>query len=329
MKILLRLPNWLGDLVMSTAFVTAVQQQYPGSEIHAIVKKELLGVARLIPSIHTIHSFSKQEFKGLRGVYRFGRQLKIEEFDLFFSLTDSISSAIMGLATSSKKRIGFRKEGRAIFMTKTYNKPKGLHRVDEYISLLELFTGCIVKHRKVEIRPISSVQENRELILINFNSEAASRRMPLMKGRKLLSDLIAAFPNAQLGLIGATKEKGFVDDLMQGLLHAKNLVNFSGKTNLDELVELMASAQVILTTDSGPAHLANSLATPTIVLFGAGNEWNTAPYNKQNLHIIRAGQLPCEPCVKNTCILYGVPKCLELLDGQQIIQCINLYRRHA
>ena len=76
----------------------------------------------------------------------------------------------------------------------------------------------------------------------------------------------------------------------------------------------------MITTDSGPAHVANALGTPTIVLFGAGNENNTAPYNKNNSTIIRFGQLPCEPCVNNVCKVYGTPECLLRLDDNFIVQ---------
>ena len=82
---------------------------------------------------------------------------------------------------------------------------------------------------------------------------------------------------------------------------------------------------MILSTDSGPAHLANAIGLPVVVLFGAGNEFNTAPFNKQKRMIIRYGQLNCEPCVKNTCKLYDVPKCMEMLDELQIISALHLY----
>src|SRR5207253_1862329 len=105
--------------------------------------------------------------------------------------------------------------------------------------------------------------------------------------------------------------------------------NYAGKTNLVGLANLMAESKVVLTTDSGPAHLANSVGTPTIALFGAGDEHNTAPYNKGNLTVIRAGRLECEPCVTNTCLLYGMPKCMKLLDELQIINAVSLYLKDA
>src|ERR1041385_1226182 len=141
MKILIRLPNWLGDVVMSTAFVGAVKQLYPDAQVDVIIKKELGAIASFIPGLNKIHLFSKQEYQGLQGVYRFGKALGTEKYDLFFCLPDSLSSAVMGWATRAKKRIGFGKEGGGFLMTNTYKKPANLHRTDEYVTLLEQFTG--------------------------------------------------------------------------------------------------------------------------------------------------------------------------------------------
>lgn len=321
MKILIRLPNWLGDVVMGTAFVGAVRQIYPGAEIDVILKKELGGIASRIRGLHQVHLFSKQEYQGLGGVYRFGKTLRAENYDLFFCLPDSLSSAVMGWAARAKKRIGFGKEGRFFLMTNSYKKPADLHRTDEYISLLEQFTGKKITERQVRLQA-QTVTNNNNRIVLNFNSEAISRRMPIDKGRQLISTLTNAFKNTRFVVVGSPKEKAYVDELLSGTEHVEN---YAGKTSLDGLCDLMASSKAVLTTDSGPAHLANSLGVPTIVLFGAGNEQNTAPYNKENLKVIRAGKLECEPCVRNTCKLYGIPKCMQLIDEIEIINALSLY----
>ncbi len=328
MKILIRLPNWLGDVVMSTAFIGAVQQLYPDSTLDVIIKKELSGIAELIPGINTINSFSKSEYSGLSGVYRYGKKLKSERYDLFFCLPDSLSSAVMGWATKAKKRIGFRKEGRNFLLTNSYKRPSELHRADEYVALLELYSDKKIADRAVKLA--SDEKPAREnLVVLNFNSEAVSRRMPLDKGKQLLQTLTTTFKNVRFAMVGSPKEKEFIDELLTDALHGDRIENFAGKTNLKGLCEIMASAKAVLTTDSGPAHLANSLGTPTIVLFGAGDERNTAPYNQQHLHVIRAGKLECEPCVRNTCKLYGIPKCMQLLDEMKIINALSFYLHHA
>ncbi|RYY08316.1 MAG: lipopolysaccharide heptosyltransferase II [Sphingobacteriaceae bacterium] len=323
MKILVRLPNWLGDMVMATAFVEGLHTFYPNSEIHAIIKKEISALAALIPHIHTIHPFSKKEFKGLAGVYHFGKNLKTENFDLFFTLPDSFSSALIGWASNSKKRIGFKKEGRSFLLTDTYQKPKALHRVDEYISLLEQFAKQALKTKTVALS-VGRKNVSKNILLINFNSEAESRRMPVIKARQITITLLNKFPEIKIGFLGTPNETPFINTIISGLNNQERIINFAGKTTLVELTDLIADAKAVLSTDSGPAHLTNSIGTPLVIIFGAGNEFNTAPYNKNNLHIVRLGQLPCEPCVKNTCI-FGSPKCLELLENQKLIEPLSLY----
>jgi lipopolysaccharide heptosyltransferase II len=329
MKILIRLPNWLGDVVMSTAFIAAVKQLYPDALVDVIIKKELSNIATLITGINQIHLFSKQEFPGLRGVYRFGKNLRSQQYDLFFSLPDSISAATMGWATGAKKRIGFGKEGSFLLLTKVCKKPVNVHRVDEYLSMLEQFAGTAITERQVKLSAGDLTAKNNNRVLINLNSEAESRRMPLHKGIRLVSALSKTFPDVTFAFIGGPKDVEYVNQLTMNVGSAIQIENYAGKTDLGGLANLMAESRVLLTTDSGPGHLANSVGTPTIALFGAGNEHNTAPYNKGDLTVIRAGQLPCEPCVKNTCVLYGIPKCMELLDEVQIINAVSLYLNHV
>jgi lipopolysaccharide heptosyltransferase II len=327
MKILVRLPNWLGDVVMSTAFIGAVKQLYPLAQVDVIVKKELSSIAALIPGLTQIHSFSKDEYKGLGGVYRYGKNLRSHKYDIFFTLPDSLSSAIMGKATGAKQRIGYSKEGGFFLLTKVCKRPANVHRVDEYLSILEQVNEMPVTGRKVLLTATDAKPNN--LILINFNSEAESRRMPLDKAKVLLNLLTNIFAGQRFGLIGAPKDAVFLEQVLVDIANRERIENYTGKTTLVTLTNLMAGAKVLLTTDSGPAHLANAVGIPVIALFGAGNEHNTAPYNKTNLTVIRAGQLSCEPCVRNECKLYGIPKCMELLDEPRIVNALSLYLNHA
>ena len=327
MNILIRLPNWLGDVVMATAFIDAVLIKYPSATVDVIIKKELQSIAELIPGINKVHAFSKQENLGLRGVYHYGKTLRTESYDIFYNLPHSLSSFIMAWASGAKQRIGFRKEGGLFLLTRSIKKRKNLHRVEEYLLLLENKGDNVIPKQKVVLRIPSPELEN--IVAVNFNSEASSRRMPLHKGKNIINSLTAHFPDINFVFIGSPKESSFIDDLLTGLHNSARLQNYAGKTNLTGLAQLMAGSKAVLTTDSGPAHLANAVGVPTIVLFGAGDENNTAPYNKGGLTVIRYGELVCEPCVRNTCKLYGIPKCMEMLDEIKIINALSLYLNYA
>ena len=324
-NILIRLPNWLGDVVMSSAFVGAVKEFYPGAVIDAIVKKELGDAASLIPGLNKLYFFSKQESPGLMSAYSFGKQLRAEKYDLFFNLPESFSSQVMAKGTRAKKRVGFSKEGSFFLLTNSFERPKNVHRVEEYVSLLEQFCGKKAGSISVELNVDKPDQPVDNLVIINFNSEASSRRMPLEKAKHILNLLTNTFIKTHFTFIGSKKEAEFIEQVIEGADHKDRLENFAGRTDLAGLASLLGSANIVLTTDSGPAHLANSVGAPTVVLFGAGNERNTAPYNKKGLRVIRYGKLECEPCVKNTCKLYGVPKCMQMIDEMEIIAALKIY----
>ncbi|MBK7306748.1 MAG: glycosyltransferase family 9 protein [Chitinophagaceae bacterium] len=172
----------------------------------------------------------------------------------------------------------------------------------------------------VQLKTDGAVKGNA--VVININSEAVSRRLPAEKAISIITAVRHAIPN-EIILVGSNKEADFVNEVFNALPNTNNITNKAGKTNLPELLQLFAGSAAVLTTDSGPAHVANALGVHTIVLFGAGNENNTAPYNKDNRSIIRLGQLACEPCVSNTCKIYGVPQCLVRLDENLITASVK------
>ncbi len=315
MNILVRLPNWLGDVVMSAAFINALKIHYPEAAIHVIIKKGLEPILDFFPTITSIHTFKKDEHKRLPSLFAFGKNLKhTVRPDLFFSLPDSFSSAVIGYASGAKQRVGFRSQMRSPLLTHAYKKKKNLHRVREYLDLMEQFTGKTISPEPI----LRNTTSRGNYIVVNFNSEATSRRMPEAKAISLLEKIVLQ-SNAPVKLIGAASDEKFINSIAAAVNHP-SLENLSGKTTLYDLAKILRDASVFVTTDSGPAHLANILGTPTVVLFGAGNEFNTAPFFNEKLSIIRAGQLPCEPCVKNKCVLYGIPKCMELLDEERIVR---------
>jgi heptosyltransferase II len=322
MRILVRLPNWLGDMVMSVGFIKQIPGFFPGAEISVIAKKGIHELLPFFPPLKQEFVFDKQQFNGVKGVLQFGKRIKqAGTFDLFFCLPDSFSAAVMAWATGSNKRVGYKNELRQLLLTDSFKKVKGLHRVEEYIRLLELFT------KKEGTIPDVSLQHNFTKaghLVVNINSEASSRRLTVTKAVELL-DFLRSSIQQKIVLIGTAKEREFVDSVVEKLKDRQNVQNLAGQTSLHQLAEVLASAQLMISTDSGPAHLANALGTHTIVLFGAGNESNTAPYEKRWRNIIRLGELSCEPCEKNVCMRYETPQCLERLSSHRIVETVKLH----
>ncbi len=319
MKILVRLPNWLGDLVMSAGFLEHLTKVYTGAQVDVIAKKGIHQLTAYFNGINDVYVFDKQEYPGLKGAAKFGIQIRQKhQYDIAFCLPESFSSAMMLWQTKAKQRVGFGKELRSFMLTHSYSKPKGMHRVEEYIYLLEKYSRIACSTPKVHLKNTFTQHPNR--ILINVNSEADSRRLPVQKAISII-DKIRSNTDADLILVGSPKEVPHVTAVFEGLADKHGISNLAGKTNMDELIVLFSQSKVMLTTDSGPMHLANALGVHTVALEGASDEKNTAPYNKERSSLIRYGKLPCEPCVKNTC-RFGQPECLLRMDESVIVKAV-------
>lgn len=320
MNILIRLPNWLGDMVMSIYFVRAVQDQYPHAQISVIVKKGLNGLLEYFPPVKHQFIFSKEEYKGITGLYRFGRKIRsTEQFDLFFCLPDSFSSAFMGWTTGAKQKVGYKKEGRNFLLTNSYERDKKPHRVIQYLQLLEHFTGNQI-NPSPDLVLNDTLTEKRGFI-VNIHSEAQSRRIPKEKAITLI-DMLCSKTNESITLIGASKDVAYTNEVVAALQTSHRINNLAGKTSLPALVELFGQSKAILSSDSGPAHLANAAGLPVVVLFGAGDENETGPYYKASSQVIRLGKLSCEPCRRNECKFGIAPPCLTDLSNELVVDTV-------
>jgi len=321
MKILVRLPNWLGDMVMSTGFLNLLRETFPSAEITVILKKGLESLADLLPGIDKCVEFDRHNYRGLQGVSAFCRE-KLDEkgYDIYFSLPDSFSAAWLGFCSKSKQRSGYRGNWRNLLLTKSLKKEQGRHRAEEYAFLLSPFTDKKLELNSVRFK--SDKQENFNLLpilLFNINSVAVSRRLPKNKAVEFAEKIMQDF-KIQLIFCGSTSEKEFVGSVTQNL-HGSFWQDLSGSGTLTELIEIINRADFVLTTDSGPAHLATALGKKSVVLFGAGNPHNTAPFSDKSM-FIRSRIEKCIPCVKNSCRYGAEPLCMHSLTYDDLKQAL-------
>lgn len=316
-SILIRLPNWLGDMVMAYPFMDSLRQTYPKARIDIICKKGLEELVPFFGKFDNIFPFDKKKHSGINGVYAFGKGLKKNGYDLFICLPNSFSSALMGYATGAKHRVGYAKEMRQFFLTKTpIRPPEATHRSEVYRHLLADFNPNIIK-RDLPFLHINNPSDlfsmpDGKILVFNVNSNADSRRLPVFKALEFLRHWLTN-TDYQIVLPGHHTERQYVENIAQ-LANAPNRIfNAAGKTSIPQLMSLLYQADLMVTTDTGIAHLGNAMGTKTIMLLGAADERVTAPIFSKNLKMPRVPGLDCAPCVRNTCKVGGVP-CLAKME---------------
>ena len=327
--ILVRLPNWVGDVIMALPFIDEIKRSFPDHLLHIIIRKGLEDILTFTEGIETTYVYSKNEYKGLVGGFRFGKKLSKKcDFDIFFCLPNSFSSAWIGYFTRSKNRIGFKKEMRNFLLSQSFKKPSGQHRVHDYLFLIKEYSSLktssiksslYLREKHALVRNVS----DKKNLLLNINSEAFSRRIPIENAASLLI-MLGETKNYNIYLSGSAKEAPYVQKVISLLPKGFKVENMAGRTSLKELFQLVGSMDFVVSTDSGIAHIANSFGVNTVVIFGAGNESNTRPLNSLNLKLIRKPGLECAPCVSNDCI-FSTPKCLSELDMNKVVSALQLF----
>jgi heptosyltransferase-2 len=342
---------------MSLPFFDTLRHCFPQSHIDIIAKDTIHEVFQHHPAVQTVHRFSKANVKGMRGLFIYGQTLQKQygPYDIFFTIADSFSSALIGYGVGCPVRVGYKAEGRSVLLTHRVVPRRGIHRAHIYRHLLRELKRRIEHERNSQRRklmpgaswimqtvppdetvqeitfPFSAVEQQtpylhkeagKTYIALNVNSEAQSRRLPLEKwialGNQLLHETTRSIT---LVFVGSRKEQPRIAEVIQGLDQSERVLDFSGKTTVRELAMLLRDAAVVLTNDSGPMHLANAVGTPMVTWIGAADPIETEPFNTANTRVINK-HLPCSPCVKNIC-RFPTVRCLEQITVAEIYQQVS------
>ena len=101
-------------------------------------------------------------------------------------------------------------------------------------------------------------------------------------------------------------------------------LNSSGKTSLKELSFLLSLSDLMITTDSGPMHIASAMGTPTVALFGPTAPWRTGPYS--NNAIVLRNSISCSPCFKRKC---NSKSCMDRISVEEVLDAVDKQLGHG
>ena len=324
-RMIVRIPNWLGDAVMATAALKEFRRNQEDS-ITLLGQPNLLQVFSASPYRYSFLPYDRnREHAGWKGLWEIASRLRKEKFDRGYLLTNSFSSALLFRLGGVRERVGFRGHFRSGLLTHAL-PPLGItrHQAEKYAFLL---TGNIPEPLQPEIflteEERSWAKEvlkqhkitNRTRIGFAFGAAYGSaKRWPPERyaetARRCITDL-----GAKVLLFGGEKEAEAAVGLVEQV--GKGCLNFAGQTGLRELFALIERCRVLVCNDSGLMHVATALETPVIALFGPTDPIETGPLGTGNR--IVSQDLDCAPCLKRECPL-GHHACMELIQVNTIIE---------
>ena len=159
-------------------------------------------------------------------------------------------------------------------------------------------------------------------VLVPANSHLGKRQYlnhrawPLAHWRELLEEL--NMRGLATVLVGAPSDR----NILKALYPLPPLtLDFIGKTDFSELIGLIQAAKAVITTDTGPAHIAAAINTPVICLIGPTNPKRTAPYSTPQNHVnVLSAELSCSPCYHTTTLKTCKDnRCMKMIKPQQVL----------
>jgi len=95
-------------------------------------------------------------------------------------------------------------------------------------------------------------------------------------------------------------------------------VNLGGKTTLRDLAALYKRAELLVTTDSGPMHVAAAVGTAVVALFGPTAPWRTGPYGPG--HVVIRKATACSPCFLKRC---ETGQCMKDITVEEVFEAVK------
>lgn len=305
MKILVIQQKMIGDVLVSTVICEAIKTAFPSAEVHYMIHPNTVAVVDNNPFIDRIVVFDPQIYGGLFGLFKFGKALKKENYDVILDAYAKLESLIPTLLSAAPKRIGFKKWYSGLFYTKSIERKEGVLNTAVFHRLLlakELTKEDInpmfpqiylsAREREVAAEKISeNIGNDKKLLMISVLGSNKKKSLPASQMAETL-DFVAAQTNATLlfnFLPNQLEEATKIYNLCKPETQAVIELDFYTKS-LREFLAILSQCQALIGNEGGAVNMAKALSIPTFTIFSPWinkESWNmlTEQQNHEAVHI--------------------------------------------
>ena len=332
-KILVVGPSWVGDMVMSQSLYTLLLHNRPGSIIDVLAPAWSQPILARMPEVNRSLSMPVGHGElGLAKRWRIARELSASAYDQAILLPNSLKSALIPFIARIPLRTGWVGEQR-------YGLLNDIRRLDsdQYPLMVQRFAalGLTPNQAIPEPLPGPALQVDSQ----SAHASAASMQLSLDK------PLLALCPGAEFGgakcwpalhyaqladayaeqgwtvvLFGSANDTKVAKSVLASSHRPDAMVDLTGKTSLDEAVDLLSLARAVVSNDSGLMHIAAALGVPTVVVYGPTSPTFTPPLS--NRAVVLASEIDCAPCFQRECPL-GHHECMSQLPVQRVVDALD------
>ncbi|MEY4592726.1 MAG: hypothetical protein RIR18_1621 [Pseudomonadota bacterium] len=327
MKFLIVAPAWIGDAVLSQPLLTRLKHQYPDAQIDVLAAQWVAPVYARMPEVsHTLDNPFRHGELALRMRFRLGQTLAREGYDRAYVLPNSLKSALVPFFARIPERIGFVGESRYGLLNRRHvlDKVALPQMAERYAQLAELIGSPVF--RPLAPLHLESSAAYQQQVLNDLGLESGRRPVVFCPGAEF--GPAKRWPTAHFAtlarvmverghavwLLGSGKDKPIGDDIVAST--PGSCRNLCGQTTLEQAIDLIAQAELVVSNDSGLMHVAAALNRPLVALYGSSSPEFTPP-RSEKATVVRLN-LECSPCFKRECPL-GHLDCLQELEPTRVL----------
>jgi heptosyltransferase I len=305
----------IGDVIHTLPSLAALRRRYPEAHITWVVEEAAADLIVGHPYLDRVLVFrrkssfadlKKGKFAAVRRDFKsFVSDLQSRSYDLVIDFHGLLKSSVIVFLSKGKRKLGYDswQECSRLFYTERIPEDMNKHAVDRYLDFLR-YLGAAAQPAEF-VLPVTGETQSRVQALMARHQLTAKKFIAVspvaLWDTKLwddgkfarLADDIRQKLNIPVVFTGRDEEA--LDKITSQM--TTKAINIGGQTSLTELAAFYQNAMTLITTDSGPMHLAAAAGIPVVALFGPTDPSRTGPYGADHI-IVRAG-LHCSPASRS------------------------------
>ena len=336
MKILILKPSSLGDVVQALPVLRLLKQHYPSSEIFWWIESGSAELLEEDPDLSGIFRFDRERWATpwhWGDIWKAIREMRQHRFDLIIDLQALARSGAMGWLANGRFFVGMhdaRELAHGYYDISVPRPSPQTHAVDWYLEVPRAM-GVPV-HQNFEWLPKREAVAREVDALWPLNGQPTvallpgarweNKRWPVQHFQRLIAECHARDRDLRFAILGGKSDSELAAAIAS--VATEICVDFTGRTSLLQMVEVLRRCRVVVTNDTGPMHVAAALRKPVVGIFGPTNPARTGPYGQLN-HTLQRHDLPCVPCMKDYCSFREPLACLRGILPERVAD--NVFAR--
>lgn len=335
-RILVFVPNWVGDAVMSTPALRALRRVFADAQIVALSRPYVGAVFAGLEDLDEVRGLeSLKSGSPVWSLLAGARELRAEGFDLAILMTNSFRTAVFALVAGVNERVGYAREGRGLLLTTALRPRKAGLRFEpspmiDYYLALAAAVGAPSDDRRMrlavtaeeralagKILTDSGVDVSRRLAVVNPGAAFGTAKCWPPANFAAVADALAE-RGFEVLVVAAPRERQIAEAIRAAAARPLKPV-WNEEISLGALKGLVADACVVVTNDSGPRHFAAALDVPVVTIMGPTDpRWSDTGYRKE---VILNRHVDCAPCMERVC--RRDHRCMELITPAEVVTAVD------